>query len=59
MLRPLDQSAVRLLPDGAPGVWQELTVSATILHCIAQLETFGVIDNFRRLSGKSGAEHRG
>ncbi|NMA78063.1 MAG: glycoside hydrolase family 127 protein, partial [Actinomycetales bacterium] len=58
-LRPLDLSQVTLHPRGALGAWQELNASATIPRCIAQLETSGVIDNFRRLVGESGAEHRG
>jgi len=58
-LRPLDLSAVALHPHGALGAWQELNASATIPHCIAQLETSGVLDNFRRLVGESGAPHRG
>ncbi|HLQ80427.1 MAG TPA: glycoside hydrolase family 127 protein, partial [Brachybacterium sp.] len=58
-LRPLDLTAVTLHPHGALGAWQELNASATIPHCIAQLETSGVIDNFRRLIGESGAPHRG
>src|SRR5699024_11324822 len=52
-LRPLDLTAVTLHPHGALGAWQELNASATIPHCIAQLETSGVIDNFRRLIGES------
>lgn len=58
-MRPLDLSAVRLSPRGVLGAWQELNAAATIPHCIAQLETSGVIDNFRRLVGESGAGHRG
>lgn len=58
-LRPLDLSQVVLHPRGSLGAWQELNASATIPHCIAQLETSGVIDNFRRLIGESGATHRG
>lgn len=58
-LRPLDLTAVTLHPHGALGAWQELNASATIPHCIAQLEASGVIDNFRRLVGESGAPHRG
>ena len=58
-LRPLDLSEVVLTPRGSLGAWQELNASATIPHCIAQLESSGVIDNFRRLIGESGAEHRG
>lgn len=59
VLRPLGLGSVRLLPQGALGAWQELNAAATIPHCIAQLETSGVIDNFRRLIGESGAPHRG
>ncbi|WP_114855405.1 glycoside hydrolase family 127 protein [Brachybacterium sp. YJGR34] len=58
-LRPLDLAAVRLDPAGPLGAWQELNAAATIPHCIAQLETSGVIDNFRRVIGESGAAHRG
>jgi len=58
-LRPLDLSAVQLHPRGALGAWQELNASATIPHCIAQLEASGVLDNFRRLHGESGASYRG
>ncbi len=58
-LRPLDLSSVRLHREGALGAWQELNAAATIPHCIAQLETSGVLDNFRRVIGESGAPHRG
>lgn len=58
-LRPLDLSQVTLHPSRGLGAWQELNATATIPHCIAQLEASGVIDNFRRLIGESGAEHRG
>ncbi|AXK45266.1 glycoside hydrolase family 127 protein [Brachybacterium saurashtrense] len=58
-LRPLDLRAVRLSPDGTLGAWQELNAEATLPHCIAQLESSGVIDNFRRLLGESGAPYRG
>lgn len=56
--RPLDLRAVRLT-DGPLADWQSLNASATIPHCIAQLETSGVIDNLRRVVGESGAEYRG
>ncbi|WP_246465072.1 glycoside hydrolase family 127 protein [Ruania alkalisoli] len=57
--RPLDLRSVRLSPDGALGTWQGLNAKATIGHCIANLETSGVIDNFRRVIGESGADYRG
>ncbi|MGY5764161.1 glycoside hydrolase family 127 protein [Brachybacterium sp. DNPG3] len=58
-LRPLDLRAVRLAESGPLGAWQRLNAEATIPHCIEQLETSGVIDNFRRVVGESGAPHRG
>jgi DUF1680 family protein len=39
--------------------WQEQNASATLPHCIDQLEASGVLDNFRRVVGESGAAHRG
>lgn len=59
VLQPLGIGEVRLLGTGSLGAWQELNAVATIPHCIAQLESSGVIDNFRRLIGESGAAHRG
>ena len=56
--RPLDLRAIRLT-SGTLADWQELNASATIPHCIAQLEASGVIDNFRRVVGESGADYRG
>ncbi|PWD51813.1 glycoside hydrolase family 127 protein [Serinibacter arcticus] len=56
--RGLDLAAVRLT-HGPLAEWQELNAAATIPHCIAQLETSGVLDNFRRVVGESGAEFRG
>ncbi|MEV7628338.1 beta-L-arabinofuranosidase domain-containing protein [Actinoplanes sp. NPDC089786] len=32
------------------GAWQELNAAATIPHCVENLETSGVVDNFRRLA---------
>ena len=58
-LHPLDLSQVTLNPRGALGAWQELNAAATIPHCIEQLETSGVLDNFRRLHGETDAPHRG
>ncbi|MEP7762364.1 beta-L-arabinofuranosidase domain-containing protein [Sanguibacter sp. 25GB23B1] len=56
--RPLDLRAVRLT-TGALADWQTLNASATIPHCITNLETSGVIDNLRRVIGESGAAYRG
>ncbi|WP_235857180.1 glycoside hydrolase family 127 protein [Occultella glacieicola] len=57
--RPLDLRAVRLDPSGRLGAWQDLNATATIPHCIDQLEASGVLDNFRRLVSESDAAHRG
>ncbi|WP_425955622.1 glycoside hydrolase family 127 protein [Xylanimonas sp. McL0601] len=56
--RPLPVPAVRLV-GGPLGAWQERNGTATIPHCIKQLEASGVLDNFRRVVGESTAEHRG
>ena len=56
--RPLAVPSVRLT-GGPLGAWQDLNGTATIPHCIDQLEASGVLDNFRRLVGESDAEHRG
>ncbi|ACQ78323.1 protein of unknown function DUF1680 [Beutenbergia cavernae DSM 12333] len=57
--RPLDVRAVRLSSAGPLGAWQERNATATIPHCIEQLEASGVLDNFRRVIGESGAPYRG
>jgi uncharacterized protein len=56
--RPLDVRAVTL-HDGMLGAWQRLNREATIPHCIERLETSGVLDNLRRLTGDSDAAFRG
>lgn len=56
--RPLAIPSVRLV-DGPLARWQERNASATIPHCIEQLEVSGVLDNFRRVVGESDAEFRG
>jgi DUF1680 family protein len=59
VLRPLDFGAVQLDGRGWLGSWQALSRSATIDHCVAQLDASGNLDNFRRLVGSSTAEYRG
>ena len=49
--RPLPVGAVRLLPTGVLGAWQDRNAQATIPHCIDQLEAAGNLDNYRRLVG--------
>ena len=56
---PLGVDSVRLSPDGTVGAWQERNATQTIPHCIEQLESSGVMDNFRRVVGESGAPYRG
>ena len=58
-LRPLAFDSVRLSPEGHLGSWQELNRTATIPHCIANVESSGALDNFRRLVGESDAPFRG
>lgn len=50
--RPLPVTAVRLLASGALGAWQRRNAEATIPHCLSQLETSGVLDNVRRVTGE-------
>lgn len=48
-----------VLGDGMFGRWQRLGREKTIPHGIARLETTGVLDNLRRLIGRSNAPFRG
>ncbi|HLV55826.1 MAG TPA: beta-L-arabinofuranosidase domain-containing protein [Actinotalea caeni] len=57
--QPLAIPAVRLGEGGVLGGWQRRNAEATIGHCVAQLESSGVLDNFRRVVGESGAPYRG
>ncbi|WP_084104758.1 glycoside hydrolase family 127 protein [Demequina sp. NBRC 110056] len=56
--RPRD-AAASALSGGLLGDWSALNTQATIPHVIERLETSGVIDNFRRLVGRSDADFRG
>lgn len=49
--RPVDLRAVRLLPTGVLGRWQQRNGEVTLPHCIEQLESSGVLDNLRRVAG--------
>ncbi len=49
--RPLPVGAVRLLPTGVLGAWQDRNAQATIPHCIDQLEAAGNLDKHARLVG--------
>lgn len=57
--RPLDLRSVQLSDRGRLGAWQQQNGQVTIPHCIEALETSGVLDNFRRVIGESGADYRG
>ena len=48
-----------VLGDGVFGRWQRLGRAKTIPHGIARLESSGVLDNLRRLVGRSDAPFRG
>ncbi|GAA2513391.1 hypothetical protein Ahu01nite_061340 [Winogradskya humida] len=56
-LTPLPSPAARLAPGSFLGAWQQLNADATIGHCVDNLETSGVLANFRRLveGGPQGA----
>lgn len=56
---PLSLTAVRLDPDSRLGAWQQRNATATIPHCLHQLEEAGNLDNFRRVIAESEAEWRG
>ncbi|SDN43955.1 hypothetical protein SAMN05216355_1046 [Actinomyces ruminicola] len=56
---PLGLERVRIRPESLLGRWQERNASKTIPHCIGQLEASGVMNNFRRVIGESGAPYRG
>lgn len=57
-VQPVDLQSVRLT-GGFLGDWQQLNADATISHCIARLGTSGVLDNFRRLAGRTDVPFRG
>ena len=58
-LRPLPFDGVELDSSGYLGAWQELNRSATLPHCMANIERNGTLDNLRRLVGQSTAAYRG
>ncbi|MFT4260523.1 glycoside hydrolase family 127 protein [Microbacterium sp.] len=50
--RPLPLDAVRLTAGGMLGAWQHRNRTATLRHCIRQLESGGALPNMRRASGE-------
>jgi DUF1680 family protein len=59
VLRPLGHRDVRLEPDGLLGQWQVRNHDATIGHLVANLETSGVLANFRRVAAGITGGHQG
>lgn len=59
LLRPLDRGAVQIDPDSLLGIWQSRNRSASLGHVIANLETSGVLENFRRVAAGVPGKHRG
>jgi uncharacterized protein len=58
-VEPLGDRAATLGPGGLLGGWQALNRTATIDHCIEQLEAAGNLANLRRLRDPSIGEFRG
>ena len=55
-LRPLCLDDVTFAPDSLLGAWQRRNAAATLPHCVGQLDTFGAIDNLRRVTGEVGGD---
>ncbi|HEV7965760.1 MAG TPA: beta-L-arabinofuranosidase domain-containing protein [Actinoplanes sp.] len=58
-LHPLPADAVRLDPAGLLGGWQHRNTTATLPHCIANLDTSGNLANLRRVTGEADAGFAG
>ncbi|WP_045745914.1 glycoside hydrolase family 127 protein [Actinoplanes rectilineatus] len=59
-LRPLPASGVRLSTEGLLGGWQERNATATLPHCVTQLDRHGNLANLRRVTGdRSDVAFRG
>jgi DUF1680 family protein len=58
-LHPLPLAAVRLAPNGLLGGWQERNATATLPHCIEQLDAHGNLANLRRITGDADGEFAG
>jgi DUF1680 family protein len=56
---PLAAGALRIEPNAFLGTWQERNNSATIPHCIENLESSGVLHNFRRVCDKETGDFVG
>ncbi|HZM83434.1 MAG TPA: beta-L-arabinofuranosidase domain-containing protein [Candidatus Limnocylindrales bacterium] len=58
-LRPLGLDAVHLDPQGLLGHWQERNATATLPHCLRQLDASGAVDNVRRAIEQVSGPHVG
>lgn len=52
VLRPLPLNSAEFDEDSFLGRWQQLNAEATIPHCVENVETSGVLTNFRRLAAE-------
>jgi DUF1680 family protein len=57
VLRPLTVDSVRLDASGLLGAWQRRNATATLPHCVAQLDEAGALDNVRRALGLGDREY--
>src|SRR3954469_22899587 len=58
-LRPLPADAVRLDHAGLLGSWQDRNATATLPHCVAQLDAYGNLGNLRRVTGDFDGDFAG
>ncbi|MFI1995598.1 glycoside hydrolase family 127 protein [Actinoplanes sp. NPDC020271] len=58
-LRPLSAEAVRLAPAGLLGGWQARNETATLPHCVTQLDAAGNLANLRRVTGDADGDFNG
>jgi DUF1680 family protein len=56
-LRPLTLDGVRLTAGDLLGTWQRRNATATVPHCVEQLDEAGALDNVRRVLGLSDREY--
>lgn len=58
-LSPLGFDAVSFAPDGMLGAWQQVNRSASLRHCIEQLEASGALPNMRAAAEGIAGTFRG
>lgn len=59
MLRPLPLGSMDFSESSFLGAWQMRSGEATIAHCIENLESSGVLDNFRYAAGDASGPSKG